>query len=611
MDFPRIRSTFGVTPYAPGRKRPVERDEEDTIADIPNPEMMQKEPEIYDRPFPPGVAMQEAFDDMLQRRIVDPLAKAGYEDVGAGFAAIPSAAHSMIVPQSEFDVAGTLIPLPGVAKLMKKGKFRKISKAMHIEDPENAAEIIAKQAGKAEPTELPTGGSYRDVTKETLEQESNLLKKDPLKYHNQKEKEFIEAARKLIDPTSEPISNGKKVGGPRHPAHEGYRPLPGKEEQFKALLKKAEEHGQEWEKLKQRPKAEVRAIDEKEMLRKADESNAREADQKAKMKQDTADIEAGDPNHPQRERLDRIKASLSKIDELMGKLKKGEPVKPPLKVVEPPKPPKGDPEASLPRQPDEFSAIRSQLDVAPSRMDERGKAFGDVGQSEFTPYDRPSPQFEEIQKRNYVESEMDPVQQTITKILGLPENAELSPQQKQALADFVRYRYKTNADMTMDVSFDQSRNIKDAPQSIRGVTGESRDLYDRDLYRIGNKIDPYWSDEGYEAHKKLNDAFGPDQEIIRHRHPSVKKMFDVLRDDQPFGRNDTSFDRTKELQDKMYKGRPSHEAEQAKLFPKVKEAVSVKKLFQKPDGSLVDENGKVVMTKEEAERLMYEKLKDF
>jgi hypothetical protein len=48
---------------------------------------------------------------------------------------------------------------------------------------------------------------------------------------------------------------------------------------------------------------------------------------------------------------------------------KGE-AKTPLKSVDPPKPPKGDPEASS-----SFPGIQSQMDVAPSRMDERGRSF--------------------------------------------------------------------------------------------------------------------------------------------------------------------------------------------------------------------------------------------
>jgi cell division protein FtsB len=152
-NFPRIRSTFGVTPYNPERdtdekRRAIFEHYQDQVSTQPMPE----ESMPWNVPFPPGVALQEEFDEMLQKRVVDPLSRAGYEDLGAGLAAVPSAAHSMIVPQTEFDVAGTIIPLPNVAKAMKKGKFRKIRNAMKAEDPENVGKIIAEQASKVSDT---------------------------------------------------------------------------------------------------------------------------------------------------------------------------------------------------------------------------------------------------------------------------------------------------------------------------------------------------------------------------------------------------------------------------------------------------------------------------
>jgi hypothetical protein len=48
------------------------------------------------------------------------------------------------------------------------------------------------------------------------------------------------------------------------------------------------------------------------------------------------------------------------------------------------------------------------MDVAPSRMDERGRSFENIGQGEFTPYDRPNVIREDVPRRNYVESEMGP-----------------------------------------------------------------------------------------------------------------------------------------------------------------------------------------------------------
>ena len=612
-------------------------DEEDTPADVPamgREDMMEREPDVmpWEKPFPPGVAAQEAFDDMLTRRIVDPLAKAGYEDVGAGFAAIPSAAHSMIVPQTEFDVAGTIIPLPGVAKLMKKGKFRKIRNAMKAEDPENVAGIIAEQAGK----EVPASETLDDLYFKL----NRMSRDDP---------EFVIIQDKIDDMT-------------------GKMPRP------------------------ERPKAEVRAIDEKEMLRRADESNAREArrlaeapirdgikkkygiesenwnalddeadaefgtsdlsgkegdvieitdgeqtiqvlndeyldlmglsggigldetpfaqkmmkkkpkvdpkddmfkaDQKAKMKRDTEEIESQDPG----DRYSNIKNSLSKISQLMEELKKipgsveppkVEPPKKPLSIVEPPKPPKGDPEASS-----RFPGIQSQLDVAPSRMDERGKAFGDVGQSEFTPYDKPGgPQWEDVPRRNYVESGMDPVEAKVTKMLSDPEVQQLDPRQKQALADFVRARDIRN----------KKEGLLYQDEFNRKQSGQSDSSKAYDSYML-DKMHGNWRSQEDNAYKALDKAFGGDQRIIGNRNPIVDKVFKDNRwepvgdygyearkiqknmynkpkptqkfiDDYEFEANNVDDAPAKSLQNEMYKGRPSHSEEQAKLFPKVKEAV--------------------------------------
>jgi len=407
-------------------------DEEENLADIPQesemsvgpeaPEMMRGKEDDLIQPFPPGVAMQEAYDDMLQNRIVDPLYKAGYENLGAGLGAVSSAAHEMLVPQTNLDVAGTIVPLPGVAKLMKKGKFRKIRNAMKAEGPEEVGEIIAKQAGKAADKE--------DVIDDLYFKLNRMSRDDP---------EFVKIQDKIDDLSGKP-------------------PRP------------------------ERPKAEVRSIDEKEMLRKADEANAKEdlRDERRRFKQESdffdkhgfsekeiekqiakkyglkgdnhfwsmvddeaesylgtsdasgkegyvIDITNGDKTisvlhdeymdimglsgaipidetpfvqamktkkpkadpslkdrqdalkaNLERKRIERedeqfgekglaIKESLTKIGQLMKELKglpgsveppKVEPPKNPLKLAEPPKPPKGTPEASSSR----FPGIQSQMD---------------------------------------------------------------------------------------------------------------------------------------------------------------------------------------------------------------------------------------------------------
>ena len=144
MKFPKIQSTFGVTPYNPDRdtdekRRAIFEHYQSQMGAQPLP------PETlpWNKPFPPGVEAQQAFDTMLQERIVDPLARAGYEGLGAGLAAIPSAAHEIIVPQTEFDV--------GMAMSGMIPKFGKIKGALRTM-PERVDETGAafKTVGKSE-----------------------------------------------------------------------------------------------------------------------------------------------------------------------------------------------------------------------------------------------------------------------------------------------------------------------------------------------------------------------------------------------------------------------------------------------------------------------------
>lgn len=463
-NFSKIRSTFGVTPYNPERKDPkaIYEHYQDQISTQPLPE----ESMPWNVPFPPGQFAQEEFDDMLMRQVVDPLSKAGFQDLGAGLASIPSAAHSMLVPQTELDLAATIIPLPGIAKAMKKGKYRKIRNAMKAEDPEKVGKIIAEQASKEVPASTGIEG----------------------------------------------------------------------------------------------PKAEVRSIDEKEMFRKADEANAREAEILQKMREDR-DLES------ENQRTERIKKSLEKINELMEQLKRGEKPKPSLKSVDAPEPPKGDPEAFLrPQEPQQFSRIRQAIDPTTARFDERGNVAGNVGQSDFMPYEQPAmPRFEDVQKRNYVESKLGPDEQLISKMLADPQNVNLSPEQKQSLANFVRTRAKGNDKMLLKEDLVNRLGLREVDRrySLENYVGSKSARDDLEKLRIEHGIDD--DRQTWKAYEDLDKNFGANQSIISKRDPSVKRMFEMLYDDMPYGRLDTPLESAQELQRKMYSGRPSYDEEMAKV----------------------------------------------
>lgn len=697
------------------------RDDEDTQSDIPleseiavgprAPETMRGIEDDIIKPFPPGVAMQEAYDDMLQRRVVDPLYGAGHEDLGAGLAAVSSAAHSMIVPQTNVDVAGTIIPLPGIAKLMKKGKFRKISKAMHVEDPENAAEIIAKQAGKVErpatwsPEDLKAfgqNGDEGDTVKQISKSKDDMLKrsqkekmeyetykiaqeKKPTSYHegstfkggfanydNPEEilKQYNDAiksppnntyvgsnisesftvdpakgvgpARQMgIDPShmakTTHIGSGVELGNPDPLtwldvkfgttkswlqqtkgtprlietqsdliAHDEYMEnlMPGDRVvlhiftdngSFSRLLSPGS--GSPSRVLKAAQKLAKAGIDVKivkntpDTLRTLPDYDIGEINAKtlkgSGIKFEERNLALDDAQESRLRKMLGLESMMKKKpkvdpkDDMFKADQKAKMKQDPanieerLKVVEPPKPPKGDPEASLPRQPDKFSRVRSQLDVAPARMDERGKAFGDVGQSDFTPYDRPSPEFEEIRKRNYVERDVDPKEKLWKEIVASDPYLPDSPEYLQNLRNY------------FDNRWEQAQGTAEGGQ-IR------MDLPKADRVKLGADLgvtSRYADELAFKKFAKPYDKTRQSERPLLGPNDRTNKIDDKITDH--FEGYEVSTPGRK-LQNEMYKGRPSHEAEQAKLFPKVKEAVKGKVEVREKFRIVRADNGKDV-----------------
>jgi len=371
MDFPRIRQTFGVTPYNPDRdtdekRRAIFEHYQSQMGAQPLPE----ETLPWNKPFPPGVAMQEGFDDMLQRRVVDPLAQAGFEGMGAGLAAIPSAAHSMIVPQTEFDIAGTIIPLPGVAKAMKKGKFRKIRNAMKAEDPENVGKIIAEQAGKEgapylNPDEKLNKQAAAILRGESVDEVLGKLNTNPpstgAEVRAIDEKEILRKAdeanarEKQVDKdlrTTEPASDWTKLKDNADYIFEG-RKIKGKDLREELLqMSTGDFHTAKWEPYD--PKKDMFKVDQKRRMK--DETFRIEADARLKeseldaldkeVDKINAEIDQLNPSDPDYNiMVDKRVARLEEIEAIVDKSLKGH-QRNLVKVVEPPKGPKGDPEGN-------------------------------------------------------------------------------------------------------------------------------------------------------------------------------------------------------------------------------------------------------------------------
>jgi hypothetical protein len=74
----------------------------------------------------PGVRRAKDYvDERLTKRIVEPLAQKGYEDVGAAIATIPSTAAEFLLPDTVGDAALMSVPAAGKAA----GKVAKAAKA--------------------------------------------------------------------------------------------------------------------------------------------------------------------------------------------------------------------------------------------------------------------------------------------------------------------------------------------------------------------------------------------------------------------------------------------------------------------------------------------------
>lgn len=96
----------------------VEPDLDQEILDKYKRQQVQKG---FDVPIPGIAPMKRGFDDMLTSRVVEPMARAGYPDLGAAMATVPSTLAEALVPSTAADLAGMLIPFPG-SKLRKKAK---------------------------------------------------------------------------------------------------------------------------------------------------------------------------------------------------------------------------------------------------------------------------------------------------------------------------------------------------------------------------------------------------------------------------------------------------------------------------------------------------------
>jgi hypothetical protein len=230
-----------------------------------------------------------------------------------------------------------------------------------------------------------------------------------------------------------------------------------------------------------------------------------------------------------------------------------------IKVVEPPKPPKGDPEASL-RGP--FQSIRSQLDVAPARMDERGRSFENIGQSDFMPYEQPSvPRFEDVQKRNYVEADLDPKEKIWKELISNEPEIVKRPEYANQLRNYFDARWEQAEGTASGKQMQSNLPMKERMKS-RDETGVTTGYINEMAFK--KFAEPY--DKAIQASRPIGAKAG-----VPFIDDAIQKHFEGEGVGLP----------GQILQRKMYKGRPSYDEEMAKIaresepqkFGKTKEAL--------------------------------------
>lgn len=110
----------------------------------------------FDTPIPGVDEAKRKFDDYLTEKIVNPMAQAGYEDLGAALATIPSTAVEAFVPSSAGDIMMGAAPFPKTLRSLKrfdeKGRpFENVgvSEFTPKEAPKVPDEMMQKVAGKS------------------------------------------------------------------------------------------------------------------------------------------------------------------------------------------------------------------------------------------------------------------------------------------------------------------------------------------------------------------------------------------------------------------------------------------------------------------------------
>jgi len=183
----KVASTFGVTPYSPERSNPeTNRMMYQHYMDQVRTQPMAEDKMPWNVPFPPGVEAQRKVDEALSSYVVEPLAKRGYENLGAALAAGSSAAASMAIPQNEAEAAGVILP---IRKIPLRGKAFKEGKALELLDIMKSDDVDINK--------LPTYDEFKKISKQFKTQKIKQTSEDLFLRSQQKKQEASKTAVKV------------------------------------------------------------------------------------------------------------------------------------------------------------------------------------------------------------------------------------------------------------------------------------------------------------------------------------------------------------------------------------------------------------------------------
>jgi len=116
-------------------------------------------------PIPQVEKFKSGLDDYLTENVVNPFAKAGFENIGAILATIPSTAAEAILPGSKAEMQGPIIPMKGI-RLGKKA--REVNKQFKTDQAANLLEKMS--ADDVDIAKLPDSKEFNRLNKEYKKQ---------------------------------------------------------------------------------------------------------------------------------------------------------------------------------------------------------------------------------------------------------------------------------------------------------------------------------------------------------------------------------------------------------------------------------------------------------